>query len=125
MRHAPPPCSQRGSGGTLLPGVLTCALFSFVAESPEAQMEDEAPAPRMGAFQCLVCAEGGGLVGILPTHGRGRREFDGFQELCVSDYRYIDGELYVRFKLEGKLWPDDGQWTVQASSWEAVCRKAF
>ena len=103
--------------------LLAWSVFVFSSVVANAQLLLDEPAQRIGAFQCLLCAEGGMLVGILPTHGRSRRDFEGFKELCVSDYRYIDGQLYVRFKLDDELWPDTGEWTVQASSWEAVCRK--
>lgn len=104
----------------MAPRILLAAALALAAGACPGQDEVRIE-ERMGAFQCLSCPEGGALTGILQRHGRGRREFGPFAQLCVSDYRYIDGQLYVRFKLEGRLWPDDGEFAVQASSWEAVC----
>ena len=78
---------------------------------------------RMGAFQCLVCTDNGGaLTGVRSeSHDRVIRKFGPYKELCVSAYTYIGGELYVSFKLDDKPWPERGNLSVKASSWNAVC----
>ena len=78
---------------------------------------------RISAFPCIVCAAGGDVLGILPAgQGRAVKAFESFKEFCVSDYRYHDGELQVRFKLDGEIWPRNQDFALLANSWQALCR---
>ena len=103
-------------------GFVACLLVLMPVDCL-AQIGGSQSADRIGAFPCIVCPGGGDVHGILPGgHGRTRVAFESFKELCVSDYSYVNNEQLVRFKLEGRLWPDDQSLAVQASSWHAVCR---
>ena len=77
---------------------------------------------RMGAFQCLVCPDGGFLEGVRDgDHGRVKEVFGAFKSLCIASYEYIDGELYLRFLLDNRPWPRDGVIGLKANSWNAEC----
>ena len=104
---------------SLLCAFSCCLLASLSAGAQDGPRYEN----RMGAFQCLVCSDHGGtLTGVRSeSHDRVIRKFGPYKELCVSAYTYIGGELYVSFKLDDRPWPDRGELSVKASSWNAVC----
>ncbi len=103
---------------------LACAFACCVCTAGAAHAQDGPRYEnRMGAFQCLVCTDSGGaLIGVRSeSHDRVIRKFGPYKELCVAAYTYIAGELYVSFKLDDRPWPDRGDLSLKASSWNAVC----
>ena len=98
-------------------------VLAFASHPTIAQLAGGEPLERISAFPCIVCPGGGEVLGILPKGGgRAVKAFGAFKEFCVSDYRYDDGELQVRFKLDGRLWPDAEDFALLANSWQALCR---
>ena len=75
------------------------------------------PVNRIGAFQCLVCRNGGFLEGTRSgSHGRIRENFPADKKLCVSLYEYFENELFVHFRLDDQVWPEEGAWTSKQMS---------
>ena len=113
-----------GQRGRLLTGALAAGLAAALCATPAlAQFKGEQSLERISAFPCIVCPGGGDVLGILPGgQGRAVKPFASFKEFCVSDYRYRDGELQVRFKLDGRIWPEREDWALLADSWQALCR---
>ena len=76
---------------------------------------------RIGAYQCLVCPNGGFLEGVRSGgHGRVHREFPAYKKLCVRLYDYFENELYVHFRLDDEVWPEEGAWTSKEMSQRRV-----
>ena len=107
--------------GAGLLGALLCLSQTGVAQTFDAR-EYYHSTHRMGAFQCIRCPKGGFVEGVRhPDDVRARHEFSAIQALCIATYREIDDEYYLLFKLDDRLWPDDGNVAFKVNSWNAEC----